>query len=242
MEWKLTRAIRALAGVTNPRTWGTLVRTYESTKFDYPFDYSWSQGGEDLGLVSALRGISKGSYIDVGAHHPSRFSVTRKLYNFGWTGINLEANKSLLAAFERERPNDLNIWACVGTEKEYRLTIFEEPALSTVNQEWRATYLKGNRRIASEMTVPGISLRQVFDKYLDSSFPDLLCIDAEGADLDVLKSANLTKGNGPEWLLLEADPPLSKVIESPAVAYALHLGYEIHLIMGMSTLLHMKSL
>ena len=241
MKHKASRAINTFRGIVNPRTWGPLVETFETTKFDHAFDVSWSQAGEDIGLISALRGIDNGSFVDVGAHNPSRFSVTRKLSLRGWTGVNIDGNPDLIPAFEKNRPNDINLWACVGNKPEYTFTIFEEPAISTVNSEWRVKFIGENQKIKREIKVPGISLRTVFDRYFEGGFPDLLCIDAEGADLDVLKSADLTCSWGPEWLLLEADPPLSTVIETPSVAYALSLGYEIHLVMGMSTLLHLKS-
>jgi hypothetical protein len=128
----------------------------------------------------------------------------------------------------------------VGAESEYTLTIFDEAAISTVNQEWKARFIEEGAQVSQEIRVPGTSLRAIFDKYFDGGFPDLLCIDVEGADLNVLESAILTPGTGPEWLLLEADPPLSNVIETPAVKYAIELGYQIHLVMGMSTLLQLK--
>jgi hypothetical protein len=232
------RIARAFLGITNPRTWKHLIHTFETSRFDNPFNVSWSQGGEDIGLVSALREISNGKFVDIGAHHPSRYSVTRKLSQLGWSGVNVDANPILLKPFEYCRPNDINIWACVGTESEYLLTIFSEPAMSTVNADWRAKFLEQNQRVTSAIKVPGMSLRTIFDMHFNGGFPDLLCIDAEGADLNVLQSAELSKGTGPEWLLLEADPPLSTVVKTPAVGLALELGYEVHLIMGMSTLLH----
>lgn len=234
---KALRVFRAMLGISRPRTWGSFVDTYEATKFDHWFNVSWSQGGEDLGLLMALRNTENGKYVDVGAHHPSRLSVTRKLSSNGWSGLNIEANPALIAAFERERPNDINLWKCVGTEEEYKLTVFEEPALSTVNIDWRNRFLSENQRIQSEILVPGVTLESIFNEYFEDGYPDLLCIDAEGSDLNVLKSANLKYGQGPKWLLLEADPPYSSVVETPAVKYALQLGYEIHLILSMSTLL-----
>jgi Methyltransferase FkbM domain len=240
MIGKSLRAIRAIVGILDPRKWHTLFKTFEATEFDYAFNVSWSQAGEDLGLISALHAINHGKYVDVGAHHPSRFSVTRKLNSLGWSGVNVDANPSLMEAFEQHRPMDINLWACVGTESEYLLTIFDEPAISTVNKGWRMKFLEENQKIVKEIRVPGISLRTIFDQYLNGEFPDLLCIDAEGADLNVLESANLVAGFGPEWLLLEADPPLSNVVQTPAVKYAIELGYQIYLVMGMSTLLRLK--
>jgi len=79
MIYKALRAIRAFFGLTNPKTWGPFVETYEATRFDHAFTVSWSQCGEDLGLEKALNSIKNGKFVDVGAHHPSRFSVTKKL-------------------------------------------------------------------------------------------------------------------------------------------------------------------
>jgi FkbM family methyltransferase len=237
---KAVRAFKAFLGITNPRTWGPFVYAFENSKFDYPFHISWSQGGEDIGLAMVFRGIKNGKYVDVGAHHPSRFSVTRKLQSTGWSGINIDANPDLIAEFDRKRPNDINLWNCIGSQKEYEFTIFEDPAISTVNEEWRTKFLGLDKKIKSEIKVPGRPLHDVFTQYFKGGYPDLLCIDAEGADLDVLQSAQLTYGVGPEWLLLEADPPLSNITKTPAVKFALELGYEVHLILGMSTLLHKK--
>jgi hypothetical protein len=237
---KAMRAVKAFIGIADPSTWGSFVYAYETSKFDYPFQVSWSQGGEDIGLDLVFRGIENGKYVDIGAHHPSRFSVTRKLHSKGWTGINIDANPELIATFDLARPDDINLWSCIGSQAEYEFTIFKDPAISTVNKEWREKFLGLNQEIQSEIRVPGRPLHDIFTQYFGGGYPDLLCIDAEGADLDVLQSARLFKGVGPEWLLLEAFPPLSNIVETPAVKYALSLGYEVHLILGMSTLLHKK--
>ena len=238
---KLLGVLKAFIGILNPKKWGVLAETYAETKFDFAFDISWSQGGEDKGLILAFEDLGVGTYVDVGAHHPSRFSVTRKLVNLGWSGVNIDANPESIKAFQKVRPKDVNIWACVGVEKQYKFTIFKEAALSTASSEWRSKFIEQNREISSEIVVPGISLRSVFDTYLGGEFPVLLCIDAEGTDLEVLQSAGIKNGFGPDWILLEAAPPLREVQRTPAVKYALDLGYEIHLILGMSTLLHKKS-
>jgi FkbM family methyltransferase len=234
------RVIRAFFGITHPQKWGALVRTFEATAFRDSFEVTWSQMGEDIGLAMVLGGLKKGRFVDVGAHHPSRYSNTRKLVSMGWTGVNIEANPDLLAAFHRDRPKDTNLFACVGTEKEYELAIFEDPAISTRNLEWQAKMLDANQVISSKIRVPGITLEEIFRKYFRDGFPDLLLIDAEGSDLDVLQSANLSVGVGPEWLLLETETPLSRTMEMPTVQYAMKLGYEIHLLLGASVLLHKK--
>ena len=51
----------------------------------------YSQNGEDLILNRFLENKEKGFFIDVGAHHPIRFSNTYFFYKKGWSGINIDA-------------------------------------------------------------------------------------------------------------------------------------------------------
>ena len=110
---KPMRLFKSLLTLTNPKTWGIFVKTVEITKLDHDFSISWSQGGEDLALIASL-GETIGRYLDIGAHHPSRFSVTRHLYQRGWSGVNVEANSALLPAFKKKRNRDINLWNAVG--------------------------------------------------------------------------------------------------------------------------------
>ncbi len=236
---KAFRGLRALLGVSNPKTWGFFIEHYENTKFRSAINFSWSQAGEDIGLAIALNSIKNGTYVDVGAHHPTRFSVTQKLYVNGWSGINIDANPELMKTFDSQRPRDINISGFIGTSKEYTFSIFQEPAISTANPDWRNKFLSTENEIVSEIKIQGIPLVEIFHKYLNGAFPDLLCIDAEGSDLEVIMSAELKPGSGPKWILLESFPPLSEALKTPAIKYAIELGYEVYLQMPMSTLLRL---
>jgi hypothetical protein len=98
---KLLRFIRALCKILDLKTWGPFVEIAEVSGFDHAVSISWSQGGEDLALLSLL-GMELGSYLDIGSHHPSRFSVTRHLYQRGWSGVNVEANSALIPEFNKK--------------------------------------------------------------------------------------------------------------------------------------------
>ena len=50
---------------------------------------SYAQNFEDVMLWRTLRLFGPGFYIDIGANHPTRDSVTRSLYERGWRGIAL---------------------------------------------------------------------------------------------------------------------------------------------------------
>jgi hypothetical protein len=133
---KIYRGIVALLSLFNRRTWGPFLHAWERTKFDHDFTISFSQGGEDLALIQLID-KPEGRYLDIGAHHPDRFSNTRLLYDKGWSGVNVEANPSLISEFIKKRPRDITLWACVGSDKEFKFTIFNEPAISTSNQDWK---------------------------------------------------------------------------------------------------------
>ncbi|MFM9973057.1 MAG: FkbM family methyltransferase, partial [Beijerinckiaceae bacterium] len=60
-------------------------------------------------LRRMFAGKTDGFYVDVGAHHPFRFSNTCALYQSGWRGINIDADPALIAAFRRHRGRDINL-------------------------------------------------------------------------------------------------------------------------------------
>ena len=74
--------------------------------------YSISQSFEDLLLLKILP--STGKYLDIGAHHPIRYSNTLALNKLGWRGVNIDANPNLLQDFEKFRPRDVNLCGVVG--------------------------------------------------------------------------------------------------------------------------------
>lgn len=236
---KSIRFIRALLKILNPKTWGPFVEVAEVSSFDHAVSISWSQGGEDLALLS-LQGIEFGSYLDIGAHHPSRFSVTRHLYQRGWSGVNVEANYALISEFNKKRKRDVNLWNAVGPDLNYDLTIFKEPALSTVNSNWKEKFILENRQICRTDKVPGITIREILDTYFSDKKCNLLIIDIEGADFEALKTIDfetLNINKHPEWIFLETSPPVATALKTEGVIYALENGYDPHLILSMSTLL-----
>jgi FkbM family methyltransferase len=234
------RFLRALFLILPKENWGNFVKTSEIAGFENAFSISWSQGGEDLALLHAIAGKRSGTYIDIGAHHPSRFSVTRHLYQLGWSGVNVDANQELIGAFNHARPRDVNLCAGVGLEPKYIFTVFEESAISTLDSEWRAKFINEKNKITKEVEVKGRKLRSILDDFQPQQPIDLLSIDAEGSDLEVLQSLEfetLEKSRFPKWLLLEAAPPVTNALQTPAVKLAIEWGYEPFMVLAMSTLL-----
>ena len=237
---KAKRFLTALLGLRHRHAWGPFTEAFEISRFDHSFAISWSQGGEDLALLSIFNNQEQGTYIDVGAHQPTRFSVTRWLYQQGWRGLNIEANSDLLHAFEIQRPEDTNINFAVGTQESYEFMIFQEPALSTHDELWKSKFLSEGAIPKKNVVVPGRTLRSILDEYFPSTAPTLLCIDAEGSDYDVLVSLDLPSldvGRRPQYLLLESVGPVANALDTPAVSLALDFGYTAQLVLPMATIL-----
>jgi FkbM family methyltransferase len=239
---KMFRALRALSSLRKRKTWGPFVEAFETTQFDHGFSVSWSQSAEDLALQAVLADVSKGRYLDIGAHHPTRFSVTRHLFQQGWSGVNVDANADLLQAFIQARPKDVSLNYCVGDKVQYQLSVFNETAISTVNPIWDARFIQENNVRDVVRTVPGIRLRELLDSYFPVKGPDLLNIDIEGADFEALKSGDLDSlpfERRPEWVLVESNAPLSNALKTETVQLLVSYGYEIWLVLPFASLMRL---
>jgi FkbM family methyltransferase len=155
---------------------------------------SYAQEGEDR-ILSSLLGLSnrdrKGFYVDVGAHHPRRYSNTFLFYLYGWSGINIDAMPGSMRLFQLERPRDINIEAAVADEVKM-LTFYEfnEPALNGFCREiasGRDQYR--GWKIINERQIMTVKLKEILEQHLsDGQAIDFLSVDVEGLDLHVLRS------------------------------------------------------
>lgn len=167
---------------------------------------SFSQEGEDLLLKRIFEHKKNGFYIDVGAHHPFRFSNTYLFYKKGWKGINLDAMPNSMKIFEKHRPRDINLEIPVGKDGEKLVYyIFNEPALNTFDKNRiEAIVSKSVYTLIREMEIQIRSLKSILDEYLPKGQNiDFMSIDVEGLDFEVLKS-NDWKKYRPEILLVES--------------------------------------
>ena len=69
---------------------------------------SYAQNFEDVILYRALKSVTKGFYIDIGAEDPVSGSVSLAFYNMGWRGVHVEPN-SVYANKLRHARHDENV-------------------------------------------------------------------------------------------------------------------------------------
>jgi len=149
----------------------------------------FSQSGED-GVLNFLCS-PMGFYIDVGAHHPFRYSNTHMLYRRGWRGINIDPIPGAKIAFDRFRPGDTNLEMGVGLKKKRaRYYSFEEGCFNTLDSSLAKKYIK--EKVSKFLGVKFIEilpLRWICKQYVPAGRKiDLLSVDAEGMDTEILRS------------------------------------------------------
>jgi FkbM family methyltransferase len=173
---------------------------------------SYSQEGEDLFLERLFGKQVDGFYVDVGAHHPRRFSNTYLFYAKGWTGINIEPNPDAIHRFFSERSRDTNLQLGV-SDVSTTLTYysFDEPALNTFEKSLVDSRLKNTPyRVSEELEIRVERLDNILKQYLPPNRKiDFLSIDVEGRDFAVLQSNDWTLFR-PRCVLVEA---LGKSVE-----------------------------
>jgi len=184
---------------------------------------SFSQDGEDLFLKTYFMRVGKkdnGFYVDIGAHHPLRFSNTAWAYKMGWHGINIEPNIDAISLFNEYRKRDINLQIGCGRDncvmEYYR---YEEAALNSFDQN-----------VYPDL-VP-ISTEQIEVKPLSTIFEennvgkiDLLTIDVEGLEYVILKTNDWTRWK-PEVVIVEQFAgSVEEVISSDIYTYMKEIGY-----------------
>lgn len=165
---------------------------------------SYSQEGEDLILARFFDTQTSGFYVDIGAHHPVRFSNTCRFYRRGWNGLNVDATPGSMKAFRYLRPRDINVEAAVGTGGKH-LTFYEfnEPALNTFSAEIARERSCGRYHVVREVPLVTRSMDDLLSAHLPKDVRiDFLTVDVEGLDHDVLKSNNWSRYR-PKFILVE---------------------------------------
>lgn len=171
---------------------------------------AYAQEGEDLILARLLEGQTQGFYVDIGAHHPQRFSNTYFFYKKGWKGINLDAMPGSMEPFKKERPRDINLEIAI-SDNPTPLTYyaFAEPALNTLDKAMYEQHKDAGNEPLFTRELQTQTLAQVLDNHLPNSQSiSFMSVDVEGLDLQVLKSNNWQKYR-PKFVLAEV---LSKTI------------------------------
>ena len=164
---------------------------------------SYAQNGEDVILHRIFGEQKTGFYIDVGASHPEFLSVTKSLYDRGWSGINIDPRRKSIKLFEEKRPRDINLNVAIGREDGARefFEVVNYPELSTLNREVVSKHEL--ETIAYQVEV--ITGDKLFFDHVKQAV-DVMKIDVEGNEYEVISSLDFRK-HRPKVLVIEATIP-----------------------------------
>jgi FkbM family methyltransferase len=164
---------------------------------------TYAQHGDDLIILNIFKriGIERPSYVDVGAHHPFNISNTALLYKRGSRGINVEANPNLIGAFQKHRPEDINVNVGVGPQAG-TMPFYLHDSTSGLNSFVRSEVEKFG--ISGEIDVPVLPIQNIIETHAQGRFPDLLSLDVEGLDLAILETIDFAQ-SAPKVICVEME-------------------------------------
>ena len=170
---------------------------------------SFSQNYEDVMLWRALKDVSNGFYVDVGANDPTFESVTKAFYDRGWRGINIEPVIHFHNKLCVERPEDINLRTAVG-DKKGKAPFFEvvDTGLSTMNPEIAKKHSDELDFEIKQYNIPVSTLTDIINEHVEGEV-HFLKIDVEGYEKHSLLGLDLLKIR-PWIIVVESTIPLTQ--------------------------------
>lgn len=156
-------------------------------------DFTFSEHGEDILIHRLLLWKKKGFYIDCGCYHPRKMSMTARLRNFGWSGMNIDADKRVIDVFNLELSNYINVNTAISdVDGEVDLQRYEDPVINTISKKQlkhlNAIEDSGNlfTKKLDCIKIKSKSLSSLIEEYSILEV-DFLNLDIEEVELDALK-------------------------------------------------------
>jgi FkbM family methyltransferase len=171
----------------------------------------FSQNFEDLYLWRLFKDKTQGFYIDVGAFHPEKDSVTKIFYDQGWSGINIEPVPEFFEFFQLHRERDVS-----SINGKVLLNQYADSGLASVSAASSVSVPIEYKEQRQQIEVSSRTLFDIINTYSPPSI-DFLKIDVEGLESDVLVSASfelLPACLMPRVILLEATMPTARISSS----------------------------
>ncbi len=185
----------------------------------------FSQFAEDISISRIFPKNYIGIFVDVGCFHPKKYNNTWTLYKRGWTGVNIDIDPIKIKAFELQRARDHNVSCAVGLhdgEVEYYSNGFYS-LTTTTSEEFSKLRKNYIRKITTSQKLDSI----LFASPFSGEQIDFLSIDAEGNDIEVLKSLSFEVYK-PMVVAIETQGKfLNQVIETEEFNFLKNKGYDL---------------
>jgi FkbM family methyltransferase len=199
-------------------------------------NYVWGSLREDALVYFILTeqlGIREpGFYVDVGCNDPILHSNTWRLYQLGWSGIAIDANKALIDKYRHVRPRDIAVHSLVSDEiRAYDFYILENDRSSSVHLKNDQSEGISNK-IKLKMNMQTVTLTQILINNRAPKEFALLKVDVEGHDYQVIKSIDLDTYR-PAIIMVEShEYGVQEFMKIPMCVYLQSAGYYLHSLAG----------
>ena len=186
----------------------------------------YAEFAEDVMVNRILKKIQKGFYVDIGAYHPYKGSLTYNLYNRNWNGMNLDISKSSIDLFNIARPTDLNI-NCAVSELNGETYYYEN---SPINQQNSLIPKYDNQK---KIKIQSYKLSEIL-KIQNINSVDYINIDTEGNELEVLMGIDFSKINPTLFTIEDNSFDLNNEIKKKKIIFLKEKNYELINIIGVT--------
>ena len=186
----------------------------------------YAEFAEDVMVNRILKKIKKGFYVDIGAYHPYKGSLTYNLYNRKWNGMNLDISKSSIDLFNIARPNDINI-NCAISEFNGETYYYEN---SPINQQNSLIPQDDNQK---KIKIQSYKLSEIL-KMQNINSVDYINIDTEGNELEVLMGIDFSKINPILFTIEDNSFDLNNEIKKKKIIFLKEKNYELINIIGVT--------
>lgn len=198
---------------------------------------SYSQFGEDAHLLGYYKRLAnersvrveRGCVVDIGAFRPIIYSNSFAFYQRGWHGINIDPTPGFKRVFDRIRPQDTNLELGVASQEgAATFYLFGTPCVwNTLDLEAAAYATRVTGVTPQEISVRTSRLDTILEEHLKGQALELLLIDAEGYDLEILRSTDFSRYR-PRVILIEVmDASTDALAENPVVRHLKEFEYDL---------------
>jgi len=158
-------------------------------------DFTFSEHGEDILIHRLLLWRERGFYLDCGAYHPRSMSMTARLRLFGWRGVNVDIDSTVVEGLQQDIPGDISVCAALDEADGVEVDFFkyEDAVLNTILPAQHAHLQRIERSnelftsFVSSERVRTTSLRSLIRQHASGEKIDFVNLDLEGVELNVLR-------------------------------------------------------
>ncbi len=197
-----------------------------------------AQHGEEFFIWEQLGFKPRGTFIEIGAYDGVSLSNSLFFEQLGWKGVLIEAHPELAEKCRQSRPGATVVHAALGPDDGGSVSfsmVRGESGLDTLSfvstTEQHRNRIKARSGDIEQVEVPSRSLRGVVDEVRLGEV-DWISVDVEGAELEVLKGADLGSLR-PRVLLVEDNSGGS---DSGVSDFLSGFGYRLELKIGCNDL------